>query len=74
MILQNKKVLLTILNNIMLREVDGEWAVFLNGQLYKINRLSSAFNYRVILMTTVRGHVTNARTDQVIYMREYEAT
>ena len=54
--------------------VDGEWAVFLNGQLYKINKLSSVFNYRVILMTTVRGHVTNARTDQVIYMREYEAT
>jgi len=47
--------------------------VFLNWQLYKINRLSSAFKYLVILMTTVRGHVTNALTDQVIYMREYEA-
>ena len=56
-----------------LKVVDWEWAVFLNRQLYKINRLSSAFKYPVILMTTVRGHVTNARTDQVIYMREYGA-
>ena len=53
-----------------LREVNGEWAVFLNRQLYEINRLSSAFNYLVILMTTVRGDMINARNDQVIYMRD----
>ena len=55
-----------------LKVVDWEWAVFLNRQLYKINRLSFAFKYLVILMTTVRGHVTNARTDQVIYMGRHK--
>jgi hypothetical protein len=47
--------------------------VCLNRQLHKINKLSSAFKYLEILMTTVRSHVTKARTDQVIYMWKYEA-